>query len=161
MEEDTDFPMITSPFLHRHDGKDNGHRQYANRERRWSRSWSGWQRRISSGRSFGFVRLFPCPSTARIGVFLGLLMLLLIFAFWTTKSPELPPVAYPPVTDPPVTGPPVTDPPVMDPLVTDPPVTDPPVADPPVADDSIFKVSFPQFQAKNGTNPFSVGGVRI
>ena len=122
--EDPDFPMITSPFLHHHDGNDNGHGQYANGERsqwRGSRARSRWQRRISSGRFFGSVRLFPCELTARTGVILGLLMLLLVFAFWPTKSP----------------------------------------GSPPVVEDSIFKVSFPQFQAKNGTNPFAVGGVRI
>lgn len=88
--EDEDLQMITSPFLHYHEGNVNAngeHPQY-----RWSRTRSGWRGRTSLTRLFGPVRSIFGQLTARAGLFLGLLTLLLVFAFWTIKTPSLPPV---------------------------------------------------------------------
>src|SRR5258706_4906346 len=87
--EDEDLQMITSPFVHHHE--ENGN---ANGEppRRWSRTRSGRPGRTSPKRLFGPVRSIFCPLRARVGLFLGLLTLLLAFAFWTIKTPALPPV---------------------------------------------------------------------
>ena len=83
--EDEDLQMMTSPFLHYHEGNVNANGEHP----KWRWSGSGTRGRTSLKRIFGPVRSIFCQFTARAGLFLGFLTLLLVFAFWTITTPRV------------------------------------------------------------------------
>ena len=95
--EGPDSPTLTSPFLHQ-DGNGNGHVQYARR----SNIRSNRRGRAPLRGLLGSVSSILCLPKAWIAIFLGLLTLLLGFAFWTPAQPptpaQSPTPAQPPAT---------------------------------------------------------------